>query len=116
MVSRKQKARREADGAVFLFQPNNLAEKFVNDAAALDEDHAEERPGFTSDVLDDQAAVLHAQFVESFQFFVQRFGEDFPALNGVDDFAKLLARGWRLAADEGARLGFNGYSHLRPKR
>ena len=70
--------------AQFLFQPDDLAEHFVNDAAAFDEDHAEERPGFAGDVLDNQAAVFHAHFVEAFQFFIQRFGENFPALNGVD--------------------------------
>jgi hypothetical protein len=43
---------------ICLFQPNNLAEHFIDHAAAFDEDQAEERPGFTSNVLDDQAAVL----------------------------------------------------------
>jgi hypothetical protein len=47
-------------------------------------------------VLDDQAAVFHAHLVESFQFVVQRFGEIFPALNGVDEFLE-AARAWRAA-------------------
>jgi hypothetical protein len=99
-----------------LFQRNNLAEQLIDDAAAFDENYAEERPGFTGDVLDNQAAVLHAHLVKTVQFFVQRFGENSPALQGVDGFPKLLARGRRLAADEFARLRLNGYFHLRPKR
>ncbi len=64
----------------FLFQPNNLAEHFIDDAAALDEDYAKERPGFAGDMLDNQAAVFHPNLIETFQFFVQRFGENFTSL------------------------------------
>jgi len=98
MVSRKQK------GAVFLFQPNNLAEHFIDHAAAFGKDNFEERGGDAGFVLENQTAVFHAQFVESFQFILQRIGEGIAAFDGVDGRAESLARVRRLAADESERL------------
>ena len=92
----------QADG--FLFQRDNLAEHFVDDAAAFGKDDFEERGFVAGFVLKNQAAVFHAQLVKYFQFVVQRVREGIAAFDGVNGRAEAFARIRRLAADEGQRL------------
>jgi hypothetical protein len=64
--------------ARFLFQPNYLAEHFIDLAAAFGKDDFEKRGGVAGFVFENQAVVFHAHLVKSFQLVVQRIRGESP--------------------------------------